>query len=822
MPASPGGSGRGVAWVDKGPPDNDHEGVGVRSSNPGSRPVGGGSRLRTRLRPWRSFRPAGMRPGGTPGEARRRPSGNRPTGSEDAGAVGFGSEIDARAVPASPGSRRSRLALRRNAADLSVSRWQIPGLVAAVALGGSSAGVAADLPAVARPSFPIDGHIETRGLVFFVAANNQAGAAAVGTAHTFDLAKLVKAGGGQFVLGNSRQVVATSRGFLVPPGRPFNAPGATLFDDYVVYSLDAAPKGVKLLELETEAVQPEARVRILGVAENSRHDEDDLFGRVAEVSPSKIEVDLDVGEDLRGWGGAPVLSLESGKVIGILQAYWPRGATARVSVSPIRAVRVALMEPLEKGAGRPFAAFEKLVTPAAPESARAGSAAEGVQPGAGGSAAGRHGPLIPGQNGGATRVHVEIDVPSNGSVVGDAPCGLYVAGRALALQGALRQFDVVIVIDTSRSTIDPTGADINGNGTIGKPYLGRVGSIFDVGSTDPGDSIYAAEIAAARQMMHGLDPRTTRLGLVTFAGEPPGGSGGLFGGRPPPPAITLEPLTNDYSRIERALDQLLTREPEGATHMAAGVDQATIELLGLRGGQSHPNPDSEKLVLFFTDGQPTLPYGPGFEADNVRAVLRAASRAARANVRIHSFAIGPDALDGPVATVEMASRTDGCFTPARHPRALVEVVEEVSFANLENVTLRNLTRKQDAAFFRSTADGAWSGLLELNPGKNVIEVLAKATDGTHSSRTLEVMMEPGAPAPAVPDELASQRNWLLEECLREVKKVRMSAEQERAEQVRKDLTVEIERERAKARERADEQRKRLKLEVEQKDDAEKP
>jgi radical SAM superfamily enzyme YgiQ (UPF0313 family) len=78
-------------------------------------------------------------------------------------------------------------------------------------------------------------------------------------------------------------------------------------------------------------------------------------------------------------------------------------------------------------------------------------------------------------------------------------------------------------------------------------------------------------------------------------------------------------------------------------------------------------------------------------------------------------------------------------------------------------------------------------------------------------------MEPGAPPPPVPEELAAHRNWLLEECLREVKKVRMSAEQERAEQVRKDLLVEIERERAKARERAEEQRKRLELGVEEKD-----
>jgi hypothetical protein len=697
-----------------------------------------------------------------------------------------------------------------------VLRGRVLGLWAALLAAASSPALAAGEPAVARPSFPIDGEIQTKGLVFFVAANTRTGAAAVGTAHTFDLAKLVRSGGGQFVLGSSRKVIATSRGFLAPPGRPFNAPGATLFDDYVAYALDAAPVGVRLLQIETEPVQPEARVRILGVSEGSRHDEDDLFGRVAEVSPSRIEVDLDVADDLRGWGGAPVLSHATGRVIGILQAYWTRGNTARVGVSPIAAVRAALLDPLENGVGRPFSAFEKQVaapaTAAAPS--RAGAEEEGGR--VRGAAARPPGPLIPGGEIGATRVHVQVDVPSNGLVVGDAPCGLFVAGRALALQGELRRFDVMIVIDTSKSTIDATGVDINGNGVIGRPYLGRVGSIFDMGSTDPGDSILAAEVAAARQMVRGLDPRSTRVGLVTFAGEPPG-SGGLFGGAPPRPAVTIEPLTDDYSRIERGLDQILAREPDGSTHMAAGVDQATIELRGYRGGQSKPDPKSEKLVLFFTDGQPTLPYGTGFDADNVRAVLRAASRAARAGIRIHSFAIGPDALDGPVATVEMASRTDGYFTPVRHPGDLVEVIEEVSFANLESVALRNLSKKVDAAYFRSTADGSWAGLVELDPGKNLLEVLARASDGTASTRTLEVVMEPGAPAASVPEELAAQRNWLLEECLREVKRVRLTAEQERAEQVRKDLLVEIERERAKARERAADQRKRLELEVDEED-----
>jgi hypothetical protein len=249
--------------------------------------------------------------------------------------------------------------------------------------------------------------------------------------------------------------------------------------------------------------------------------------------------------------------------------------------------------------------------------------------------------------------------------------------------------------------------------------------------------------------------------------------------------------------------------------MAAGVDQATIELMGLRGALSRTDPRSEKIVLFFTDGQPTLPYGPGFEADNVRAVLRAASRAGRADIRIHSFAIGPDALDGPVATVEMAHRTQGFFTPVRHPGDLVDVVEEVSFANLEDVTLRSLTSKEPAESFRSTADGSWAGFVRMKPGRNEIEVSARASDGTQATTRISVTLAEEASDPEVPTELVVARNRLLEDCLRSIKQVRLAAERERAEQVRKDLLVEIEKERTKARERAAEQRKRLQLEVDE-------
>ena len=65
----------------------------------------------------------------------------------------------------------------------------------------------------------------------------------------------------------------------------------------------------------------------------------------------------------------------------------------------------------------------------------------------------------------------------------------------------------------------------------------------------------------------------------------------------------------------------------------------------------------------------------------------------------------------------------------------------------------------------------------------------------------------------MPSDMVVARNRLLEDCLRSIKQVRMDAEREQAEQVRKALMVEIEKERAEARKRSEDQRKRLELEA---------
>jgi hypothetical protein len=362
----------------------------------------------------------------------------------------------------------------------------------------------------------------------------------------------------------------------------------------------------------------------------------------------------------------------------------------------------------------------------------------------------------------------------------------------------------MVVIDTSESTALPAGVDVDGDGTLGQPEARAARS------TDPGDSILAAEVAAAKTLVAGLDPRSTRVGVVSFAGE--AGSTRTGRVRIERAALTREPLTSDPRRLRRALDAVQAEGASGMTHMAAGIDLATLELLGLEGALSRHDPETTKAILFFTDGEPTLPSLDSAAA-NVGAVLAAAQRARRAGVRIDSFAIGPEALAGPLAAVEMASITEGLFTPVRHPGSLVHSMSLVGFARIETLTVRNLTTERNAYAERLHADGSWDALVPVAPGRNELEVQARGAGGTEARQRLVVRCSPGATAPVLPAELVPRQNALLEARLRELRA-------EQVDRVRRELVLEIQGEREKAHRRAVEQRKELRIEVEPPDEGE--
>jgi hypothetical protein len=674
-----------------------------------------------------------------------------------------------------------------------VKRNRLIALLLFAAFASGMAEQALAKPAVARPTIPKNAATQSSGTVFFTEVGATGAIAAIGTAHTLRISDINKVGRVEFRLGGSWDLISTSTRLFVSPGIPFTAPGGTVAGDFFVYALDSAPSGIRVLELETDSklagLKKGDAVQILGIPAKGGDDQVTLRGKIGEASPEQIQVNLEESSDLRGWGGAPVIATASGRVIGILQASVSKASTPRLTVGPINVARKAVHGLRAEAAGQTFAKLAD--TPALKNSERAITHAQ---------------PLVLSASS-QTNIHLEIEFPGDGAVVSDSACGTFVAGRAMALDDRSKRFDVALVLDTSGSTKAATGADIDGDGVIGMEQRGRISSFFGGGSTDEGDSVLAAEVAAARQILRDFDPRTTRVAVITFAG----GDGAKETG---PPALTRQPLTNEYARVEQSLDFILRAEPHGQTHISGAVDHATMELLGLIGSRSEKRSDSEKLVFFFTDGQPTLPYGPLAQSDNTRAVRRSALRANKAGIRIHSFAIGPEALAGPIASVELADMTGGSFIPVRHPGELSAVVDALNFANLEEVILQSETTGNPADPFRVTADGSWGGFVKMVPGSNTIRISARSTDGIEAVKRLHVIHEPVAQPLSVPADLGLRHNRLLEDCLRNLKQVRVEVEKVQAEKVRKELLLEIGKERAKARKRVAEQRKQLELEIE--------
>ncbi|RIL00802.1 MAG: hypothetical protein DCC71_18575, partial [Proteobacteria bacterium] len=405
-------------------------------------------------------------------------------------------------------------------------------------------------------------------------------------------------------------------------------------------------------------------------------------------------------------------------------------------------------------------------------------------------------------------VRLAIEQPADGALVGGEPRA-FVAGRALATRQEGVAADVVFAIDVSGSAAAPSGVDVNGNGVVAVPReVARDDGLFALGASDPGDSVLAAEIAAVRRFVARLDRRHTRVALVTFAGELL--EAGAIGDDP---AVTEIALTQRYEDLHRALDRVLARGARGATHMAAGVDRAVGELTGARGAYSEPDPGAERIVVFLTDGIPTLPFA-GDDAGNLRAVLDAAARARLAGVRVLTYGVGDRALAGPLALVDLAAITDGVFTPVRDPARLSDLFDETDLADVTSIAVRNATTGEPALAFERGADGSFGALLPLRAGRNEIEVTASAPGVPGATRRIALEWAPDAPAPALPPDFAPLANRVLEIHLAGLRRARIGGEQAGVEALRKRLRVEIERERAGAEARAAKQRKELEVRIE--------
>src|SRR5262249_21303699 len=152
-------------------------------------------------------------------------------------------------------------------------------------------------------------------------------------------------------------------------------------------------------------------------------------------------------------------------------------------------------------------------------------------------------------------------------------------------------------------------------------------------TTDPADTVFEAERAAAAHLLDALPRSGVRVGLLSFGDDV----------RVLARLGPIEPARAALSALRPPCEPLAT-DLERAIRVGQDVLQASL-------------PDGHrKLLVLLSDGQATRPWSP-YVAD--AAARRAARAAARAGIAIHAVALGPSAAGPASAYAELAALSRG-------------------------------------------------------------------------------------------------------------------------------------------------------------------
>jgi hypothetical protein len=335
-----------------------------------------------------------------------------------------------------------------------------------------------------------------------------------------------------------------------------------------------------------------------------------------------------------------------------------------------------------------------------------------------------------------------------------------------------------VVLDVSDSTKRPSGADINGNGVVGVDSRGRriplFGLLFNSASSDPGDSVLACEVKAAKTLLNQLDSTSTRVGLIRFSGDYDNAT---------PDAEIVAPLTRDYDILAAKLDEILKIGPKGETNLVAALQLATLEFeRAYLAARSDP---VQRLALVISDGRPTLPFQLSDRQRNEDTV-EAARDASQISARIYPYVAGaqPDLYIDVLKQV--AEVSGGKFEKVAQPADLVASFQALDLAQVAEVRVQNLTLGKPASDVLVDPYGTFSGIIPLREGENELEVYARSTSGAEQREIVRITYRNDGEALALPVRALQRRGRMLEQRLLE----KLAEEVRRAkEQRRRGLTV---------------------------------
>jgi hypothetical protein len=292
----------------------------------------------------------------------------------------------------------------------------------------------------------------------------------------------------------------------------------------------------------------------------------------------------------------------------------------------------------------------------------------------------------------------------------------------------------------------------------------------DLISSDRGDSVLAAELAASRRLVEVLDEGRTRIGIVSFSDG----------------ASILAPLGSDRAGIEAALKQLDEAFGSRGTDMGRAISRGAEALLA---GQTPGGPPRRKTLLVLSDGWPTAPASPQLAA---QTALEAASQAAESGIRIQAFGLGLQSAGGKETDVyaQIASRTGGRYRPLAKPALVIDELPKIDLADVAGVELANATTGAAGRAVRSRPDGSFDGFVLLAPGENKLRVTVRDDSGVSRSDERTVFFDERSPrspeeAAAFDAKLRALRDTLEQRRL----EAALAAEIEAARNQRRELEV---------------------------------
>lgn len=345
-----------------------------------------------------------------------------------------------------------------------------------------------------------------------------------------------------------------------------------------------------------------------------------------------------------------------------------------------------------------------------------------------------------------SEVRLRITSPVPGDVTRNRVTMAEVRGQAQSGRSDDTDFDVFILIDISHSTRYPSGLDIDEDGETGfNPHQELIAPGTypeDVVCTDSEDTILAAEVRAAQLLLEVLDPAHTQVGVIVFSGAVNLETGERVSSEQRDALVKI-PLTRDFKKVGVALDEIIEDGPQGATNFAAAIRLSVVELAGIGRAYSKPKPGARKVALFLTDGVPTFPFGKAAISDpeDIETALAAARVAKAAGVTFNTFALGQHALASPFAPSEVARITRGRFIPVRNPGDIVNFLQGISFADIDDVIITNHTTGDVSYDVELSPDGSFYGIVPVREGTNRMEVSALASDGGEASQSFDLEFE---------------------------------------------------------------------------------